>query len=389
MSFEIDNNIAKVKLRIRRKTSTEWAVYNEIIPEGEPCLATDTGEFKIGDGKNKWSGLKNTTEIDLPNLSINSDQVKFKENLKYTSNIGVLTIPSGRKYGTIESADKTLTNVLDTILKKEVNSQKIAPKLTLTATIPNNGASLEIGSYIKTINYRNIFTDGGYTQGTIDSSGNFSTSTAAGCTVKSYKTSNDINSSTNTTSPDGYFTFGDGVITIDSTTEKTYAIISSECEINAPTKKPATNLEVEDNKCERIEAGTISSNSVNIKATGYRNSWYYVGEDHTTAIDSNFIRTHGTPKNMNTTAFGTIAIPGGTKRVLIVVHGDHTLKKVVDVNSGQAFHNVDADPPATPFTTYKNVQINGANNFSPDNYSVFEYINVDGMAKTSYTFTIS
>ena len=48
-----------VSLRVRRKTNSEWEALSEIIPEGEPCFAIDTGELRIGDGEHYWSGLNN------------------------------------------------------------------------------------------------------------------------------------------------------------------------------------------------------------------------------------------------------------------------------------------------------------------------------------------
>ena len=58
--------IVKVSLRVRRKTSSQWLSYTSVIPLGEPCYATDTGEVRIGDGINMWSNL-------LPSMGIHPD----------------------------------------------------------------------------------------------------------------------------------------------------------------------------------------------------------------------------------------------------------------------------------------------------------------------------
>ena len=50
--------IANVKLKFRRKTDAQWSSCVDIIPDGEPCFNTDTGEVRVGDGKSVWSQLK-------------------------------------------------------------------------------------------------------------------------------------------------------------------------------------------------------------------------------------------------------------------------------------------------------------------------------------------
>lgn len=50
----------QVHLKIRRKTQSQWEASAEVPLEGEPCMATDSFQFKIGDGKNVWTALKLT-----------------------------------------------------------------------------------------------------------------------------------------------------------------------------------------------------------------------------------------------------------------------------------------------------------------------------------------
>ena len=47
-----------VHLKIRRKTQAQWEASSEVPFEGEPCMATDSFQFKIGDGKNVWTALR-------------------------------------------------------------------------------------------------------------------------------------------------------------------------------------------------------------------------------------------------------------------------------------------------------------------------------------------
>ena len=48
----------QVHLKIRRKTQAQWEASSEVPLEGEPCMATDSFQFKIGDGKNVWTALR-------------------------------------------------------------------------------------------------------------------------------------------------------------------------------------------------------------------------------------------------------------------------------------------------------------------------------------------
>lgn len=58
---EIPNNLSltsQVHLKLRRKTQSQWEASAEVPLEGEPCMATDSFQFKIGDGKNVWTALR-------------------------------------------------------------------------------------------------------------------------------------------------------------------------------------------------------------------------------------------------------------------------------------------------------------------------------------------
>ena len=182
----------------------------------------------------------------------------------------------------------------------------------------------------------------------------------------------------------------DKYIQIDSTSSKTYTKFDATATIDASKAYiPLNNLGVQYaagqiKGFDKAGTTTKSFNDVAVNATGYRNSWYYVGTDCTTAIDSDFVR-NATSKGANTTSFGSIKIPNGTKRVMIAVPGAHTLTDVVDVN-GMGLH-IQGD-----FAT-KTVQVKGANNYTAADYSVFVYENSNGTnypeGETFFTITIS
>lgn len=56
---EVDTQLTQqVHLKLRRKTQSQWEASVEVPLEGEPCMATDSFQFKIGDGKNVWTALR-------------------------------------------------------------------------------------------------------------------------------------------------------------------------------------------------------------------------------------------------------------------------------------------------------------------------------------------
>ena len=59
---------AYIRLRVRRKTSSQWTSFMEVIPQGEPCFAIDTGEIRIGDGVNTWNTLPGNSSGINPQL---------------------------------------------------------------------------------------------------------------------------------------------------------------------------------------------------------------------------------------------------------------------------------------------------------------------------------
>jgi hypothetical protein len=51
------NNKSYVHIRLRRDTSSNWALNNPILKVGEPGLETDTRKLKFGDGETPWNNL--------------------------------------------------------------------------------------------------------------------------------------------------------------------------------------------------------------------------------------------------------------------------------------------------------------------------------------------
>lgn len=354
---------------LRNDSSTDWASSDYKLRAGELGVSyLDNGNVvvKAGDGVHTFAELKQVEGV-------------FEQPVTLTQNFGYYNdVPAGSYKTYNDTVGMTTSEFLLSALKQTVEPTITQPTASLSASAPNSGASLEIGSYITKLNWNGSSNGGSY------KIGNATQSTGLGASSFGWAVSNSIDTQTATTE-DGSFTLtSDKQIQINSTTQATYATIDATVTIdttNATT--PKNNLG--ENTTGKITgfdtAGTKTKTlSAAVKATGYRNTWYYVGTDCTTAIDSAFIRST-TPKNATTTNFGTVTIPAGTKRVMFAVPGTHTLTSVIDVDG------MGLDVKGNFNSTV--VAVEGANGFTAANYTVFVAENSAGMAATKYTVSIS
>lgn len=60
----------KTKIQVRRDTAANLA--NVVLAVAEPCYATDTQKFVIGDGSSKFSDLKDRISIDYIKIVIST-----------------------------------------------------------------------------------------------------------------------------------------------------------------------------------------------------------------------------------------------------------------------------------------------------------------------------
>lgn len=353
---------------LRNDGSANWASSKVVLRKGEVGVSyLDNGNVvvKAGDGEHTWSQLRQIEGV-------------FEQPVTLTQNFGYFTgVPNGGFKTFTETAGMTTSEFLMAALKKTIEpTVKEYPNVTFTASCGNTGASLEIGSYITSISYT----------GNLDKAGKYETNgneTASGLSNSNVTWSVTYDGSEKTSRTGSYET----EIQIDSTSAKEYATITATATLDASnTAIPSNNLGQESSTV-RItgfdENGTTQKDlSATVKVTGYRNSWSYVGSDCTSAVDSTFIRTYGTAKNANTTNFGTITIPGGTKRVMIAVPGTHSLTSVIDVDG------MGLDVKGN-FTTTTGVQVKGANDYTAADYTTFVFDNANGMSATKFTFTIA
>lgn len=303
-----------------------------------------------------------------------ASNVYFGDDITFTNPFGTLALPSGKTSGTLEAKGKSLEALLKGILAKTVGSTVTEAKYALSAS--PIVSSFEIGSYITGFNWDGSFTDGQYSYGSKE----FPSSKAAGLTA-TYEMSTTASGATteSATAIDGKYTLT-SPIQIDDTTAKTYASVKGICTVNyANVRTPINNIgDAEVDK--KLSSPTSIEKTANVNATGYRNTWYYIGVDCESAVDSAFIRK-ATAKNANTKNFGTLTIPAGTKRVMFAVPGSATMTSCIDVDG----MGLDVKENFTSST----VQVEGANGFTATAYTVFVCDNANGLAATKYTVAIA
>ena len=264
-----------------------------------------------------------------------ADNVYFKDNLTYTANIGVLTVPASGS-GTIESRGKNIKNVLDTILAKEKNPSTTQPSYSISLS---NAGAKEVGTKVSPA-YTGSFNAGSYTYGP-----------ATGCTA----TYSVTNGSETLTTKDGTFS----EITVGDDTN--YSVTGT-CTYTAGAI-PVTNLGNE-YAAGKINAGSLSRTTS--KITGYR-AWFCGYKANGTAnptsqddMTSAFVRALGTsqngsfPSTMNTNQMQQMYFAAPTGRV-----------------SKIAVSNAVNGAPLTVTKASFTVNVEGANGYTAQAYDLF------------------
>lgn len=401
------NNIELLsQLALRADSSTGWNSENPVLIKGEPGFDTTVGKLKIGDGKTAWKELKfiggddanhyeataasDTDDIAAITTAVNgaelhdgdtavvkhtiadnklsytayvyensawhamdgnysADNVYFNDDLTYTANIGVKTVPSSGS-GTIAAKGKNVKQVLADILALEKNPTTTQPSISLSSS--NIGAK-EVGTKIA-IAYSFSSNPGSYTYGP-----------ATGVTFSNYSAT--LGEET-VTGANGAFTevqVGDSTnLTISGTASHTAGAV------------PKTNIG-NDYKAGQIKAGTKSASKGTL--TGYRNIFY--GTLTTKGELTSAVIRSLTGKKATATGNISVSIPTGALRVVIAVPSNRTVSKVLDVNGLNA--NI------TGAFTKTTVSVEGANGYTAKEYNVYytDYAAANDKANT-YTVTI-
>ena len=378
------------RFQLRNDTAANWAAHSDVVlKKGEIGIEIDTNKMKIGNGVNTYADLKyfggeaalnfevspegEATDIEAINAAVGdteihngdtaivkrdiangkssytayvydgewkamdgnyrADNVYFDEDLIYTANIGVKTVP-GSGSGTIAAAGKNVEEVLKSILAEEKNPSIIQPAASVTAT---NG-TFEIGTH-KNITYTATLSAGSYTYG--PNTGIVAGTVTATCDGKTL------------TGATGTF---EGVIA--EATEKKVSVSIE----HAAGATPKTNL---GNAYEagKIAAGTKTATSSGIKGVRYM---FYGALKSDAVLDSNVIRglKHEAADKKTINTFGAGA---GAVKVVIACPAGYNVTKVLMPSA------MNADATANFVRQAGTVNVEGAEGYTAVPYTIWVY----------------
>lgn len=372
-----------VILIVRNNSTTEWESSSYCLKKGELGIGyLDNGNVivKSGvDGKTSWANCPQVEGVFEDDLVLTYDFGRFK-----TQN------------GSVNAGGKGMTTsgwLLDA-LSEVLNPKTNYPSVSLGGSVyigsnSSTSSTCEIGSYITKLRWDGTFNSGSYkdvnNSGTYGTS-NSATSNATGLSAANvtWSVSNNKDAQTGATEDGSFALVSEDYIRVDTEGAKNYATITAVATLDASGAYTPLNNVGQQYAAGKIAgfdaAGTKTKTlTANCGISGYRNSWYYVGDDCTSEVNSAFIRST-TGKGSNTKNFGTLTIGAGTKRVMIAVPGTATLKSVIDVDG----MGLDVKENFEK----KTVNVEGANGYTAAAYTVFVCDNPNGLAATKYTFSI-
>ena len=396
----------KTTIQLRRDTTANWLANKDVVPaEGEPCYDLELGILKVGDGTTTYEnlpeisgsgaltahyeGVRGDGETDAEVITrvlaaanaeavqgdvfvvkaliatgkysytayvfdganwaamdgnYNAENVYFANDLTYTANIGVLSVPSSGS-GTLAAAGKNVKDVFASILAKEKNPSATQP--AVTATCEQLGA-YEVGTSV-TPSYSASLSAGSYTYGP-----------ATGVVATAWSVTNGTATKSEAT---GSF---DALTVADNTS---YSITATAT--HGEGASPVTNLGNE-YAAGKIAAGSKSgtayknaSNRNVTKITGYRNSFYGTLTAKDGELNSALVR--GLGKSNKALPAGnsfSVSIPVGAIRVVFAYPA--TLR---DVNSVQDVNGMNAEIKSA--FTKSVVSVEGANGYDAIDYKVY------------------
>lgn len=318
-----------------KEAAINRVVGDKVVENGDFAIV----KAPIGDGTGKYeytAFIYSEGAWKALDGNYDAENVYFSNNLTYTADIGVLTVPSSGS-GTIPAAGKNLKEVLAGILAQEKNPKITQPSLSVTL---NEAGAKEVGTSI-TPHYSTTFNAGSYSYGP-----------ATGVTATSYSIS-DTNSSTATTARGSLTAF----TVEDGTNYKVSATVNY-----GDGAIPKTNIG-NNYAAGQIKAGSKDANSSTI--TGYRNTFYGSVTDKSGEITSAVIRGLAGKKNGSISAGNTFkaAEAVGAMRVIIALPTPRTCTSIKDENG----LNAEALSAFTKIT----VSVEGANGYTAKDYNVY------------------
>lgn len=384
----------KTRILLRNDSAANWeANKTTVLKKGEIGIEIDTNKMKIGDGVTAYGNLKyfggeaalnfevfpkgETTDIEAINAAVGdteihngdtaivkrdiangkssytayvydgewkamdgnyrADNVYFDEDLIYTANIGVKTVPSSGS-GKIDAAGKNVEEVLKSILAAEKNPSNTKPSVSFSTQ--SGFGTFEIGTK-KNLTYTAALSAGSYTYGP-----------ATGITAQSWEVScTGIEGSKDTAT--GTF---ENVIA-ESTAKK----ITAKANYNEGAI-PKTNLGNPYPNA-KIAAGSASKDSNSL--IGVRHMFYGVLKSDA-VLDSAIIRglNHEAADRKTIATFGAGA---GAVKVVIACPAGYNVTKVLMPSA------MNADATANFVRQAGTVNVEGAEGYTAVPYTIWVY----------------
>ena len=406
------------RIQIRNDLAATWTEKNPVLLKGEMGVETDTRKIKIGDGLNKWSALgysgadvadiekviadnRDTTyslepvadQTDAQALgtiespkdgdtaiikrlisgdkssytayvydgkwkamdgNYRADNVYFDEDLIYTANIGVKTVPSSGS-GTITAAGKNVEEVLKSILSEEKNPNNTKPSVSFSTQ--SGFGTFEIGTK-KNLTYTAALSAGSYTYGP-----------ATGITAQSWEVS------------------CTGVEGSKDTATGTFENVVAEATAKKITAKatynegaiPVTNLG-NPYPAGKIAAGSTSKDSYELK--GVRYMFWGPMTDADMALNSANIRALAHKQASGAGTLDTFGAGAGAKKVIVAVPAGRKITKVLMPSA------LNADVTALFVKQDTQVDVEGASGYTAAKYDVYVYQPASIDAGETYAVTI-
>lgn len=408
------DKVLKTIIQIRRDTTANWVANKDFVPHpGEPCLDTDTGIVKYGDGvttyenlpesgasATHYEGVKNGSETDTAVITrvltaasaeprkddifvvkslIADDKYSYTayvydgtnwaamdgnysaENV-YTSDkitlAGNFTSVGNYQKGKVINEGTSMQSILADMLSQRL--QPATPTEPAVSVTFNSGAK-EVGTKI-TPSYSATLSAGSYTYGP-----------ATGITAKSWSVvaKNGSTEVATLTTASGSF----DEITVDESTS--YYVTASATHDAGTVAKD--NLGADSNPVKQIAAGTKTKDSA--KITGYR-AWFYGFKNSSNLIDVANI----TSANIRGLTSSNGSIPA-TLTTTQMQQMFFAAPKGKIKNIGVA--NATNGAPQT-VTKVTDIQVEGANGFAAAAYDVFYVSNAGAESgSTKYNITVT
>ena len=304
-------------------------------------------------GKDSHTGYCYDGEWKALSGNYNAENVYFGEDLTYTADIGVKTVPSSGS-GTIVAAGKNVKEVLASILAEEKNPGKTNPAVSFSAQ--GGFGTVEIGTK-RNLTYTAALSAGSYTYGP-----------ATGITAQSWEVS------------------CTGVADKKTTATGTFENIVAEATAKKITAKatygdgaiPVTNLG-NAYAAGQIKAGSASKTSDSLVGVRYM-FWGPMTED--IALNSASIRALSHKEAATNKTLTTFGAGAGAKKVVVAVPAGYKVTKVIMPSA------LNADVTALFVKQGTQIQVNGAENYAATAYDVYVYQPASIDAGETYTVTI-